>query len=108
MLDLAAGEELQNERWFSLGREVARRYRELFPAINVVEFSGVPALTVASSASNTAVMLGHPLWWRNRRFSTELQESVFLDMQDAGLDVRVSDVLEFIASPARSLRLLSS
>lgn len=108
MLDLAAGEELQNERWLSLGREAAMRYRELFPAIDVLEFSGVPALTVASSASNAAVMLGHPLWWRNRRFSTELQESVFLDMQDAGFDVRASDVLEFIVSPARSLRLLSS
>lgn len=106
MLDLAAGEGLQSERWFGLGRQAAYQYKGLVPYLVVQEISGVPVLTLGSSPG-VAVVLGHPLWWRDRRYSTELQESVFLDLEDAGWQPRASDVLEFMTSPARSLRLLS-
>jgi DEAD/DEAH box helicase domain-containing protein len=108
MLDLAAGAQLLNERWFGLGREFARQYQGLLPQLDVMEFSGVPILAAPDVSPGVAVVLGHPLWWRDRRFSTELQETVFLDLEEAGWRPLASDVLELLTTPARTLRLLSS
>ena len=106
MLDLAAGEPLNEERWLSVGRKLASDFVKLIPSLRVEDYSGVPVLVTDDAANQRAVVLGHPLWWRDRRYSTVLQENVYLDLEDAGREARASDPFEFSLSPSRSLRLL--
>lgn len=108
MLDLASGAALQEERWFAMGRAAAHWTTKLMPEISVLQVHGVPVLTAPGLEGRRAVVLGHPLWWKDRRYSTDLQENVLLDLEDDGWTPTTSDVLEFQRSPARSLRLLRS
>ena len=73
MLDLLAGEPLQEGRWFDFGFDVAQGLSatELMPMNVGRHDSGVPFLT--NPESGKAVLLGHPLWQRDEDQAVEMQ-----------------------------------
>ncbi|MFJ1510295.1 DEAD/DEAH box helicase [Cellulosimicrobium funkei] len=105
MLDLAAGEPLQLDRWFSLGRlrgaDVARQFPD---DLALTEVNGVPVLRGTGEFKNAAVIIGHPLWWRDGHHMTDEQAEVVVTLEDDGISHLVqSDPFELALSPARML-----
>lgn len=105
MLDLAAGDELQLERWFSVGRrrgaDLARQFQG---ELALAEVAGIPVLRGTGEAKNAAVIVGHPLWWRDGHHMTGEQAEAIVSLQDEGVSKLVqSDPFELALSPARVL-----
>ena len=105
MLDLAAGEDLNLERWLPLARlqayQLAEQFSDLF---TVSEITDIPVLLGAGDLKERAILLGHPLWWRDGHHLTEEQASVHLMLGDAGHNTLVeTDPFELAMSPARVL-----
>ena len=104
MLDLAAGQPLALERWFSLARHRGTQLQAQFPdLVSLSEHAGVPVLLGRGDAAGRAVLLGHPLWWRDGHHMTEEQADAILELEDAGLGYYQSDPFELELSPARVL-----
>ena len=104
MLDLAAGEPLDLERWFSLGRRRGADLQSQYPGeLLLDERAGVPVLVGTGHLAGKAILLGHPLWWRDGHHATEEQAEALLELKDAGCAVVQSDPFELQLSPARVL-----
>ena len=105
MLDLAAGEPLHLERWFGLGRQRGADLTRQFPdLLSLDEVAGVPVLRGGGEFKGSAVVVGHPLWWRDDHHMTDEQAEVIVSLQDEGQSRIVqSDPFELALSPARVL-----
>lgn len=105
MLDLAAGEPLQLDRWFGLGRQRGADIARQFPDdLALTEVDGVPVLRGRGGAKNAAIIIGHPLWWRDGHHMTDEQAEVVISLKDDGISHQVlSDPFELTLSPARVL-----
>lgn len=104
MLDLAAGEELKLDRWFLMGRNRAVALQRQFPeTVRADERSGVPVLLGQGAAAGRAVLLGHPLWWRDGRHLADEQAAALVDLEMEGLACFQSDPFQLELSPSRVL-----
>jgi DEAD/DEAH box helicase domain-containing protein len=106
MLDLLAGQPLALARWFDLGAEVARGIAStsLLHLVAGTSDDGVPF--VANTATEKAVLLGHPLWHRHEDQAVE-DQIVALDEIEARHGARgmaSSDVFEASRLPLTIIR----
>lgn len=109
MLDLAAGEALNLERWFTLGRNRAFALQRQYPDfVRVEERSGVPVLLGQGESTGRAVLLGHPLWWRDGRHLADEQAAALVDLEMEGLACFESDPFQLELSPSRVLIQLAN
>ena len=105
MLDLAAGQSLSLDRWFTVGRQRGTDLARQFPEDLVLdEVAGVPVLRGVGQRRTSAVVIGHPLWWRDGHHMTDEQAEVDVLLEDDGVRHLVrSDPFELALSPARVL-----
>jgi len=104
MLDLAAGEEVKLDRWFSIGFDRAAALQRQYPEIiRADERSGVPVLLGQGDAAGRAVMLGHPLWWRDGRHLAAEQAVAQVELEAEELNCFQSDPFQLELSPSRVL-----
>lgn len=110
MLDLAAGESLRLERWFEVGRRRGHELQRQFGGeILLEERAGVPVLLTGEGAGRRAVLLGHPLWWRDGHHMAEEQAAAVVELEDEGaLSIYHSDPFELELSLARVLLRLAT
>lgn len=109
MLDLAAGEALATDRWFSRGHALARG----FVAANESDLAshdmdGVP--TLLNTSNECAVVLGHPLWRRETHLLNDLQRATAQRVKGhlGATMVKWSDPYELDRLPLAVLRRISS
>ena len=108
MLDLLAGEALDNSRWSRL----AKNSVEAISSTSVMHLSegmtagGVPFVT--NSASRRAVMVGHPLWQRSDDFAVEEQIEAYDEILSGpgSSGVTQSDAFEVLRQPLSVVRWL--
>lgn len=109
MMDLAAGEPLRLDRWFELGIRRGSEMQDQFAGeLELDERAGVPVLLGVGELKGRAVLLGHPLWWRDGHHMTEVQAEAHVLLQDEGRSIVQSDPFELELSPARVLVRLTS
>jgi len=107
MLDLAAGEPLRVERWFTgLGR-VAASAEMLAPGrieVHEIGNTGAPALVL--SKKSTVIVVGHPLWWHTREKFNQAQLEIEASAHESwpGHKIVHTDFFEFDRSPLRVLQ----
>lgn len=108
MLDLAAGEALNIARWFDLGQRQAEATSAQFDDdLKSVTIGGVPVLRGVGDLAGRAVVLGHPLWWRDKHHMSDEQAEIDLALRADGVaELIQSDPFEFALSPARVLTRL--
>lgn len=103
MLDLAAGEDLKLDRWFELGRRHVEGFHRLAAnapwAMQPDEVAGIPALI----GKSCAVLVGHPLWIRDKAMMTAEQADAYTELEGRGLAVVQSDPFELEFRPSRIL-----
>ena len=108
MLDLLAGEELDNSRWFDAGADLALGMSTtgLMGLQSGRHESGVPF--IHNEQSGKAVMIGHPLWQRDDDVAVEAQIIAKDDIEsEFGPNSTVqSDVFEVSRRPLALLRWL--
>jgi DEAD/DEAH box helicase domain-containing protein len=108
MLDLAAGEELNLQRWFAPARRLARSLQEQFPdVIQAGDRAEVPVLLGVGNATGRGVILGHPLWWRDGHHLVDEQAEALITLEDEGITVIQSDPFELELNPSRVLLQLA-
>lgn len=108
--DLALGRRLNLDRWLDLAADSAANVAKVYgPTLeedgHQVEIMEAGALT-AVVAGRRAVLLGHPLWSRQRRLN-RLQTDATRALERRGLTVFMSDVRESRRSPDRIFSLLA-
>jgi len=104
MLDLAAGEELNPNRWIHLGWKMAETLESQFPeSVEAVHRVDVPVLLSRDNSAPRAVLIGHPLWWRDGRHLVDIQAQVIVTLEDEGFEVIQSDPYEINLNPSRVL-----
>jgi DEAD/DEAH box helicase domain-containing protein len=105
MLDLAAGEPLRMERWLGLGEDRAMAIARHFDdEMTLKTIHGIPVLKGKAERRQSAVIIGHPLWWRDVHHMTNEQAEVVVSLEEEGLtNVIMSDAFELSLSPARVL-----
>ena len=109
MLDLAAGEEVKLDRWFSVGFDRAAALQRQYPdIIRADERSGVPVLLGQGDAAGRAVLLGHPLWWRDGRHLAVEQAAAQVELEAEELICFQSDPFQLELSPSQVLLQLAS
>lgn len=90
--DLARGQELQLDRWLSLGPAAAEEFRRGFQnslaKLTVLEVDGVLVLR----AGHKATAVGHPLWSRDSSRLNPRQSTLRFALGAEGLDVQWTDV----------------
>lgn len=109
MAELVAGRPLDVDRWLSRGEGLSRRFAKAFGEMGVEaqEAAGLWCLTVP--ASSKAVLLGHPLWRRDRDLYTRQQTAAhaYLERELGMTEVRPTDLYELDRLPLAVIKLLS-
>ncbi len=106
---LAAGESLPTERWLRRGRDLTnlfvRAYEQSIPC-RVEAAGGLHA--IVTEDSNSAVILGHPLWIHDARYFNEVQAEAYdIVRSDLGVSsVTMSDLWVLDRIPAQVFRSL--
>lgn len=107
MVDLADGRDLHLQRWFSSINRVVDGLRSIYPsaieAHSSYEF-GVPVLELPDR--QLALVLNHPLWWRESVARTDAQNNAITNVAKAfpGHTVAITDFFEFDRTPLRVLQ----
>ncbi|MEQ7125316.1 DEAD/DEAH box helicase [Actinopolymorpha sp. B11F2] len=106
MLDLAAGVPLPGERWFGRAAVVAESLVRAGFGLEFEVIAGTP--TLLNARTQTAVVLGHPLWRREPPLYTEQQKEVRTTLEGSGraCTVWMSDLYELDRYPLAVLRRL--
>jgi len=108
MLDLAAGRDLDTERWLARGESAAQAFAENTGGWLAAELvDGLPALI--SKSERKAVILGHPLWRREDEHLTDQQREARNRLIGASTvhDVKFSDLYELDRQPLAVLQQLT-
>lgn len=107
MLDLAAGSELQLDRWFGNTKSFIDGLNLVAPGSIKIDLVGnlqVPVVTF--TGKKAAVIVGHPLWWRDSQNEaselTQVRKEVSSKWNDYA--VTVSDFFEMDRTPLRILQ----
>lgn len=107
MLDLAAGRELQLTRWFGNTKSFIDGLNLVAPGALKIDLVGnIQAPVVTFTDKKAAVIIGHPLWWRDPL--NESSELALIRDEVArkwnGYSVTVSDFFEMDRTPLRVLQ----
>lgn len=107
MLDLAAGSELELNRWFGNTKSFIDGLNLVAPGSIKIDLVGklqVPVITF--NGKKAAVIVGHPLWWRDSQNEpaelTQIRNEVSSTWKD--YSVTVSDFFEMDRTPLRILQ----
>ncbi len=102
MADLALGRSLNLQRWFKLGEETTHAFRRAYEehlggagGLAVEDLRGVPIIF----CGREAVVLGHPLWRRDRAGWNADQEVIAATLERKGLRCQMSDLRTARHSP---------
>ena len=100
MMDLAAGESLNTDRWLARGASVAHAFAQSAGGWLTAELiDGLPVLF--NKDDRKAVILGHPLWRREEEHLTDIQRQVLAKVVASTGDhtVAFSDLYEIDRQP---------
>lgn len=106
---LVAGRPLDTDLWLSRGERLAKGFAKAFSELGVEAHEAGGLWCLTTSASGTAVFLGHPLWRRDPDFYTDQQAAAHKYLEeDLGMSqVRAADLYELDRLPLAVIRLLS-
>jgi DEAD/DEAH box helicase domain-containing protein len=104
--ELAAGEPVDWDRWLARSKLLVRSFQAAFE-LHGVQARDCEGLWALTTPRKRGVLLGHPLWRRDRRFLREEQANALYVMEaEWGLDVQLGDLFELDRTPMGIARRL--
>lgn len=105
--ELAAGGQLQTERWLDGAEAQARTFQDAYGgALDGVDVLSSAGPLVALRSGKKAAVVGHPLWRREEEMWTSEQVTTTRELRAGGLEVSMTDARQLRNRPESVYRAL--